>query len=140
MRRVIKTLNYGNGSAANRSLTDRGVRQGLYNSCPHQLGAGGPHVLPGQYRPAGPTLLVNRGGRSWAIDQSQVGHLFCWHAYPPLFSIQQQEVQDVHECDAIILLRSPRLLLLSHFLILPFPSSILPSSFPLFRTYRSCPP
>lgn len=42
-------------------------------------------MLSDQYRPAGPTLLTNRGGRSRAIDQSQIGHLFCWHAYPLSF-------------------------------------------------------
>jgi len=47
-----------------------------YNRSPHQLIAGGPHVLPSQYGPVGPALLAN--GRlsvvgRWPIDVCSTG-------------------------------------------------------------------
>lgn len=47
-----------------------------YNRSPHQLIAGGPHVLPSQYGPVGPALLAN-GRQSvvgrWPIDVCSTG-------------------------------------------------------------------
>ncbi|CAK9819840.1 hypothetical protein ANTQUA_LOCUS10335 [Anthophora quadrimaculata] len=81
-----------------------GCVRAFYNRSPHRLGAGGPHVLPDQCRPAGPALPANRG-------RPVAGHrpIRSWASVPPARNVNIFTEELEQKIPNVIITISPRM-------------------------------